>query len=279
MRTYIIGNNDSSQWKIYDIDFKDFDIGIKTLPNIDIYFPKPDSVFSINVEPEYITIDNINKYAYITLQENNGIAILDIENLQIIEIFSLGTHDFSFTGLDASDKDNAINIVKYDNLYGLRQPDGITYYRQPVSGNEYVLTANEGNPKYFDTLRVNQLELNEHLFPDSNILKDDTNLGRLKVLLAGEEYGEDDDGTFSKLYTFGSRDFTIWKVEKDNINTNDHNNDDNTCPCNYSYGLRLAFSSYDDFEQITAAYGDENSFNSEFYNPSFDTRRFVIHFQ
>ncbi len=111
---------------------------------------------------EYITVDSINKHA------NDGVAI-----------FSLGIH---ITCLDASD------VVKYN-------------YGQPLSGNEYIFIANEGNPKYFDKLRVNQLELSDAtlcVFSNSDILKYGTNLGRLKMLLGGEY------GTFNKPYTFGT---------------------------------------------------------------------------
>ena len=251
-----------------NIDFKDFDLGLKQLPN-GVYLPKPEAVFSINVEPEFITMDNNDRYAYLTLQENNAIAVFDILKLEIVSIFALGTHDFGFSGLDASDIDQAIDIRKYANLYGLRQSDGITYFRNKISNKQYVLTANEGNPKIFDTLRVNAVQLNSVAFPNGDILKDDMHLGRLKVLTnGGEQYGENEDGTFSALYTFGTRDFIIFEIETDD-------DDGGDCACEFPHGMRLALSSYDDFEQITAAFGEANSFNSDFYNPSFDSRRFV----
>lgn len=252
--------DDMSLWRIYNVDFKDFDDGvnIKHLPST-IYVPKPDDLFSINAEPEFVAIDNEDRYVYIALQENNGVAILDLYKLQIVEIYGLGAHDFGFSGLDPSDRDNGINIKKYLNVFGLRQPDGITLHRN------YLLTANEGNAKYYDTLRVNQVALDHDAFPVELQLNNDENLGRLNILNAGSKYGEDDDtGEFSKLYTFGSRDFTIWKIEK--------NDDDEDCSCPYPYGLKLAFSSYDDFEQITAWTLGTNGFNADFENPSFDKR-------
>eukprot|EP01083_Nonionella_stella_P288918 983169_1 len=91
----------------------------------------------------------------------------------------------------------------------------------------------------------------------------DEYLGRLQVLNAGAKYGETDDGEFEALYTFGSRDFAVWEVE---------GSTDDDCPCEYPYGLRLAFSSYDDFEQITAAVVGLNGFNSNLYSPSANTR-------
>ncbi len=100
-------------------------------------------VLAMNGIPEYCVIDNNDEYAYITLQENNAIAVLDIDNKEIINIFSLGVHDFSITGLDASDKDGQINIQTYPNLYGLRMPDALDFL-QTSDGKQYILTANEG---------------------------------------------------------------------------------------------------------------------------------------
>eukprot|EP01084_Bolivina_argentea_P223445 378060_1 len=100
-------NADNTLWKLYSTDFIHYDCyGDDTLNTM--HFPRLDKMFSLNVEREFIRIDNINKYAYIASQYNNGIAILDIENLETNDIFSLGVHDLGFTGLDASEKDNNI---------------------------------------------------------------------------------------------------------------------------------------------------------------------------
>eukprot|EP00484_Ammonia_sp_Unknown_P024484 CAMPEP_0197024266 /NCGR_PEP_ID=MMETSP1384-20130603/4854_1 /TAXON_ID=29189 /ORGANISM="Ammonia sp." /LENGTH=1024 /DNA_ID=CAMNT_0042452623 /DNA_START=89 /DNA_END=3163 /DNA_ORIENTATION=- len=276
-----ITSNDATKWRVYNIGFTDYDDcdtdteyasptdtdthhALKALPE-GIYMPKPDKLFSINAEPEWITIDDDDRFVYITLQENNGLAILDMVSLEIVEIFSFGAHDFGFSGLDASDQDGMINIRRYANVYGLRQPDGITFFKS-ANGKKYVLTANEGNAKYYDTVRVSQIKLNTNSFPDALDLEQDENLGRLQILNGGAYYGDDyDDDTaeFNKVYTFGSRDFAIWEVEG-GLNED--------CPCDYPYALRQKFSSLDDFEQITAAQLGTTGFNSDFDAPSFDSR-------
>ena len=127
---------------VYNANFETYDEGgNKDLPD-GIYLPYSDQPFSINVEPEYSVVDDDDEYAYITLQENNAIAVLDIDKKKIIRLYALGTIDYSETGLDASDKDDTINIETYSNLYGLRMPDAIDFVE--IDGTEYVLTANEG---------------------------------------------------------------------------------------------------------------------------------------
>lgn len=101
----------------------------------------------LNIEPEYITIDDQNKFAYITIQERNAIAKFDIKRDSIIKVQSLGYKDYRKTPIDVSDKDNAINMKNYP-LFGMYQPDGIAQMK--VKGKTYLLTANEGDTQDYD---------------------------------------------------------------------------------------------------------------------------------
>ena len=262
-------SDDASEWRIFSVGFTDFDdcdgYPLKHLPD-GIYRPRPDSSFSVNAEPEFVALDDLGHYAYISLQENNGVAILDLLRLEMQSVFSFGAHDFGFTGLDASDSDGGINIELYANLFGLRQPDGVAFHRSS-GGTQYLLTANEGNAKYYDSVRVGDADLDSVAFGYSAELQDDAHLGRLQVLNgAGSDYGQNEYGEFDKLYTFGSRDWTAWQIEAGS---------DASCPCEYPSALKLVFSSLDDFEQITAAQLGFDGFNSDLYSPSGDVRRFV----
>jgi len=46
-------------------------------------------------EPEYITVSDDSRLAWVTLQENNAVAKIDIENGRIIELLPLGYKDYS----------------------------------------------------------------------------------------------------------------------------------------------------------------------------------------
>ncbi len=94
------------------------------------------------IEPEYISVSEDSKYAWVSLQENNAMARVDIEAAKIDTIIDLGYVDHSKPGfgLDAV-KDGQINI-KNENMRGLRQPDGIKAFA--MDGKNYVVTANEG---------------------------------------------------------------------------------------------------------------------------------------
>lgn len=100
--------------------------------------------FAQSLEPEYITVSEDSKTAWISLQENNALLKFDIEARKILDVFPLGYVDHSKPGfgLDIK-KDKKIDIKNYP-LRGLRQPDGISSFT--VNGKTFVLTANEGAP-------------------------------------------------------------------------------------------------------------------------------------
>ncbi|HSC80982.1 MAG TPA: choice-of-anchor I family protein, partial [Chitinolyticbacter sp.] len=105
-----------------------------------------------DVEPEYIAISADGKTAWVTLQENNAFAKLDIATATVSDIVPLGykDHGVAGNGFDASDADGAggvgkINIALRPGVRGLYLPDSIASYT--VNGKTYLVTANEGDTR------------------------------------------------------------------------------------------------------------------------------------
>ena len=55
----------------------------------------PDTNAAKDLEPEYIAVSPDDNTALVTLQENNAVAVLDINNATIVDILSLGVKDYS----------------------------------------------------------------------------------------------------------------------------------------------------------------------------------------
>ncbi len=170
----------------------------------------PNAIFERNIEPEYLTIDKDSKTAWVTLQENNAIAKIDIRSKKIISIFPLGFKNYNTDGtaIDPSDKDNAILPGKWP-LNGMYQPDAIAVFED--RGIPYLFTANEGDVRewagYAENKRVKDLVLDAVAFPDATI-KQDAKLGRLNVT---KTLGDtDNDGDYDQLFSFGARSFSVW---------------------------------------------------------------------
>lgn len=107
----------------------------------------PNATVAQDLEPEYITISGDSKTAWVTLQENNAIARIDIAQQKVTDIYPLGYKDHGVMGneLDVSDKDSKIDIKTWTGLVGMYQPDSIANYQ--VNGQTYLVTANEGDSR------------------------------------------------------------------------------------------------------------------------------------
>ena len=93
------------------------------------------AIYPHDPQPEYVAISPDSKTAAITLQENNVVAIVDLETKKISSIFALGT-----TSHQADLKDDGIVQFK-ETLTARYEPDGIAF----SADGKYLLTANEGD--------------------------------------------------------------------------------------------------------------------------------------
>lgn len=201
-----------SGFTVTTLDFTSFNAAEASLEENGYRVFGPDANLAADTEPEYIAISDDSKTAWVTLQENNGVARVNLETKVIEEIFPLGFKDYSLSGneIDPSDADG--DLVTFTNwpVLGMYQPDAIATFN--VAGVDYFITANEGDAREYDTfeeeVRVNDITLDPTIFPTAVTLQTDTQLGRLNVT---STIGDtDNDGDYDKLYSFGARSFTIW---------------------------------------------------------------------
>jgi hypothetical protein len=119
----------------------------------------PGATVAQDLEPEYISVSADGRTAWVTLQENNALAKVDIASATVTDVLPLGYKDHGVAGneLDVSDRDNTINIRTWAGVRGMYQPDSMAAYT--AGGQTYLVTANEGdarawgegNPDYLGT--------------------------------------------------------------------------------------------------------------------------------
>ncbi|MGJ5641297.1 choice-of-anchor I family protein [Formosa sp. S-31] len=196
------------------LDFSRFESQLQGLVANGFRVFGPGASLANDVEPEYISINQASTTAWVALQENNGMARIDLQTKTITDIFPFGVKDFSEAGnvMDASNEDGKVAFVNQP-VKSFYQPDAITNFE--VGGTTYILTANEGDIREYDgfneELRVKDLVLDSAEFPDAAQLQQDSNLGRLVVT---NTLGDTDgDGDIDELYGFGARSFSIWNGE------------------------------------------------------------------
>lgn len=210
----------------------------------------PNATVAQDMEPEYIAISSDSKKAWVTLQENNALAIIDIAGGTVDKLVGLGFKDHSLPGnaLDASDRDSKINITNWP-VFGMYLPDGIASFEH--QGATYLVTGNEGDSRdyngYSEEARVADVTLDPVAFPNAETLLDKANLGRLHITTTLGNTDEDEE--YEELYAFGARSFSIWSADGS-----------------------LVFDSGDELEQITSAAYPESFNSTNDANGSFDGR-------
>ncbi len=241
-------------------DFTSFNSQIDDLRAAGVRIFGPNATVAQDLEPEYVVVNGSSTTAWVALQENNALAIVDLATATVTSIEPLGFKDHSRRGnaLDPSNQDDAIAIANWP-VRGMYMPDGMDAYE--FGRRTYIVTANEGDARdydcYSEEARIRDLDLDTAVFPNAADLQKNANLGRLNSTTSFDTVRFDlDDGEFvpvlepaTELYSYGARSFSIWNEAGD-----------------------LVFDSGDDFERITAALiPDEfNSNNDE--NGSFDSR-------
>ncbi len=243
---------DTRRFSVQTVGFERFNARRQALLAQGVRIFGPGASVAQDLEPEYITVAADGKTAWISLQEANAIAVLNLSPRSpiITRVVPLGTKDHSLpgNGFDASDRDRSINIATRP-VEGMYQPDALASFM--VDGETYLVSANEGDARDYDGFseesRVKDLDdvglpLDLALAPFGS----DRQLGRLTVTSVGAD--SDGDGDSDRLLAFGARSFSIWNSSGDQV-----------------------WDSGDDLERITASVFPA-SFNAGHDSPSFDNR-------
>ena len=204
------------------LDFSAFDKTALLAENVRVFFPG--SSAAQDLEPEYITTNAAGTRAFVTLQEANAIAIVDLVNKTILDVAPLGFKDWGAAGLlyDGSNVDSGTNgalanPISYAGvpLKGMYLPDTIASMQR--NGETFLLTANEGDARDYDCFKE------ESTFADASgadsfasywdtandTVKANNKLGVQKTTLAFPTKAPV-AGTTTNLYVFGGRSFSIW---------------------------------------------------------------------
>jgi hypothetical protein len=163
---------------------------------------KADAIFDL--EPEYITVTADSKFAFVTLQENNAIATVDLTTMSIVAVKGLGLKDHSLANqtLDLV-RDNAIQMEQVP-FYGIYNPDGVANFT--LEGKTYLFTANEGDvtewPGRTNASKISSLKGGLNLgSAAASFLSGKTKYDSMEV---APEWGND------SIYMFGGRSFSVW---------------------------------------------------------------------
>ncbi|MPW27945.1 collagen-like protein [Agarivorans sp. B2Z047] len=220
------------------IDFTSFNGMQSELEAKGLHFPNPSgrtlngqvitTTVAQDLEPEYITASN--DMAYVTLQENNGLALVDLSD-NSVQIIGLGYKDWSGLNFDGNE-DGTVSFGQYDGLYGAYMPDTIASFSW--NGAPFLITANEGDAReyFFDVadeaacVAAGGQDYDEDdgclAFTEEVKLKNLTAQAgsKLEALQASGEIDDlrvtnvlgdaDGNGEYETAVAYGARSFTVW---------------------------------------------------------------------
>ena len=216
-------NGDASSQAEF-IGFSGFNADKATLAAKGIKFASPvNTTVAQDIEPEYITVSVDNKKAYVSLQENNALAVIDLAGRKIDKLVALGFKDHSIArnSLDVSNQ-NGVEIQSYPGVFGMYQPDTIASYGW--KGASYIVTANEGDARdyagYTEQKRVSAITRSPELQAKQAGIYSSSGLARLNISTA---MGLNVNGQYDALYAYGARSFSIW--DQNGIQVFDSGND------------------------------------------------------
>lgn len=174
------------------IDFSKFD-GQREKLVADKVILKKNALPSRDLEPEYVAVDSKNQRAYVTLQENNAIATINLVTREIEMIKGLGFKDHSLKGNELDLIPDEKIEIKNQNVKGVYMPDTIDYIE--IDGIGYLGTANEGDAREWGDYE--------------NTTKSVIDGKKVEHLISDMHEGLQED----EIYILGGRSFSIWKAD------------------------------------------------------------------
>ena len=169
---------------------------------------------------------------------NGGVIFQEDPTIPVLGVIRFD----GLNGIDGSDVDGRINISQQP-LLGYYMPDSVASFQ--AGGETYFMTANEGDARDED-VAISTIVLDETAFPNAAELQLPENLGNL--IVSANEGDLDGDGDYDRLFSYGTRSFSI-----------------------FDSSGNLIFDSGQHFEEVTANYAPGH-FNADGDDVSFEAR-------
>lgn len=159
------------------------------------------------MEPEYVSVSG--NRAFVSLQDNNAIAELNLSTMEWTTVRSLGTITHTIDAVSGNGAGQTHTVA------GLPMPDNIGTFT--AGGKTYIATANEGDARVDftgdtttrDDIRVS--DLNKPGFPTYEGPALDPALNNLRISRVDGD--TDGNGSINVVTTFGTRSISIYDAD------------------------------------------------------------------
>lgn len=200
----------------------------------------PGASLAEDAEPEYIAVSADSQTAWVSLQENNGLAQINLTaSPSVTWLKGLGLQDFGLDGNAADVQDDDLDVVEtHPGLVGFFQPDGIS--RFTVDGVDYLLLANEGDvreyPGFNEEGRVEKAGDARNVTLNTASFDTDARLALASLSVTRAPFAPEFLNTdLTKVYTFGGRSFSVRRASTGELIWDSGNQLDVQARANNSY--------------------------------------------
>lgn len=169
------------------------------------------------LQPEFVAISKDGSKAFVTIQEQNAVAVVDLVSNSISDIVSAGSVDRGAVRFDPSDRDGPGNSQSpnprtFANVFSTMEPDQVVWFER--NGQKFFAVAGEGDDGIalasgFSPISNAAPNLDPTKFPDPASVVQNGNLGRIA------KFGKDTDGDgdFDEIWVTGGRSISIFKED------------------------------------------------------------------
>ncbi|MEL6746830.1 MAG: hypothetical protein AAFO79_03320, partial [Pseudomonadota bacterium] len=152
-----------ADWSVQTVRFDNI---VPQVLGSSIHLPSPlDTTIAQDLEPAFVAVSPDGGHAFVTLQENNAVAVVDLETATVTRVIEAGTQDYRQIALDGSDKDGR-TALRNAPIAAFRQPAQVASYT--VGGQTYLVTTNQGAPRnyagFMEAKRLSQVRLDPAAF-------------------------------------------------------------------------------------------------------------------
>lgn len=224
---------------------------------------KPDTAQEKDLEPEYVAVSESCETAWVSLQENNAVAIVDLKQKAITAVKGLGKVDVSTVEMDITADDQAAPVLgNPKNIFALRMPDTMVAYN--VGGEDFFVSANEGDDREYDAWedyeKAKKLDVDLSAELEAAVVTPDAGMESLRVL---KDLGLNENGDqYDELYIAGTRSFTIFDAQG-NVVFDSGADFENEIAKNYAANFSTRVDDSDDIDDVSGPYdliGDDYYF-------------------
>ncbi len=193
--------------RVIEVGFDGFEPRRAELVGRGLRVVTPGRTIAEDLEPEYVAIAPDGRTAFVTLQENNAVAVIDLGSATVRSIEPLGFRDCTRPGQGIDAVVDGVGAPRPVPVLAMPQPDAIAAFDH--GGTTWLLTVNEGESRAgaFDEV-ITWRQAHAQMHGAEALRRDPEPWGALQVSCVPAP-----SGAGAMPCAFGTRSISLWRLD------------------------------------------------------------------